>query len=76
LAVSTTALHFDRNDLPCMPLEMNATAIMKSVPQLLEPNGTLYHFEGELSGYSPDTKREETVSDSDIVFASNSFLIT
>jgi hypothetical protein len=51
---------------------------MKSVPQLLEPNGTLYHFEGELSGYNPDTKREETVSDSDtdIVFASNSFLIT
>jgi len=48
-----------------MSLEMNATVTMKSVPQLLEPNGSLYHFEGELSGYSPDTKREEMVSDSD-----------
>jgi len=61
-----------------MPLEMNATAVMKSVPQLLKPDSTLYHFKGELSGYNPDTKREEIVSDSntDIVFTLNSFLIS
>jgi hypothetical protein len=47
-----------------MALEMNATTIMKSVPQLIQPGSTIYHFEGELNGYNQDTKKEETVSHS------------
>jgi hypothetical protein len=61
-----------------MALEMSATAIVKTVTQLLRPDTTIYHFEGELSGYNPNTKKEETVSNSDMDMhlQSISFLIT
>ncbi len=49
-----------------MTLEMNAIIIVKSVARLLEKGGDFYHFEGELSGYNPEIKKEETVSDPDM----------
>ena len=58
-----TELRFESNDLPCVALEMNAIVTVKSIARLLENDGTLYHFEGELSGYNPVIKKEETVSD-------------
>ena len=60
-----------------MALEMNTTIIMKSVPRLIEPDSTIYYFEGELSGYNPQTKKQETVSDPKFVIEikSKSFLI-
>ena len=61
-----TELHFDNNDLPCMALEMNAIIIVKSIARLLEKDGTFYHFEGEMSGYNPGVKKEETVSNPDV----------
>jgi len=71
-----TELRFDNNDLPCMALEMNGIIIVKSIAKLLEKDGTLYHFEGELSGYNPSIK-EETVSnpDVDIDMSINNLLI-
>ena len=57
-----TELRFDNNDLPCMPIEMNAIVVVKSTAQLVEKAGTLYHFEGELSGYNPEIKLEESAS--------------
>lgn len=42
---------------------MNAVVTVKSIARQLEKDGTLYYFEGELSGYNPEIKKEETVSD-------------
>jgi hypothetical protein len=57
-----TELHFDNNDLPCLALEMNAIVILKSIARLLQKDGTLYYFDGEMSGYNPAIKKEDTVS--------------
>jgi hypothetical protein len=75
-ALSITKLPFV-NDLPPTTLEMNTTIIMKSVPRLIEPDNTIYYFEGELSGYNPHAKKQETVSDPEfmIEIESESFLI-
>ena len=59
-----TELQLGSADLPCMALEMNAIITMKSIAQPLEKDGTLYHFEGEMTGYNPEIKIEETVSGS------------
>ena len=57
-----TELHFDNNDLPCLALEMNAVVIVKSIARLLEKDGTFYYFDGEMNGYNPEKKKEDTVS--------------
>jgi len=57
-----TELRLDSNDLPCMALEMNAIIIVKNIARLLQKDGTLYYFEGEMSGYNPEARKEETVS--------------
>ena len=56
-----------------MALEMNAIVNVKSAAQLLEKDGTIYHFEGEMNGYNSETKREETVSNPDLT--DNSLII-
>jgi hypothetical protein len=45
-----------------MALEMNAIVVMKSMAKNLEVEGPLSYFDGEMSAYNPDSKREEPVS--------------
>jgi hypothetical protein len=56
-----------------MALEMNAIVNVKSVARPLEKDASIYHFEGEMNGYNPEIKKEETVSNSDLT--DNSLII-